>query len=98
MSLLYYVSSVFCFHICFILLLRGPIFLTTGIRAMVTRRKRGFLDRVGAMSEDGKFSVEKFNGQNYQLWKMQMEDYLYQKDLFLPLSGVAKKSATMKDE
>jgi hypothetical protein len=29
---------------------------------------------------------------------MQMEDYLYQKDLFLPLSGVAKKPATMKDE
>jgi hypothetical protein len=27
-----------------------------------------------------------------------MEDYLYQKDLFLPLSGVAKKPATMKDE
>jgi hypothetical protein len=22
------------------------------------------------MSEDGKFRVEKFNGQNYQLWKM----------------------------
>jgi hypothetical protein len=46
---------------------------------------------VGAMSEDGKFRVEKFNGQNYQLWKMQMEDYLYQKDLFLPLGGIAKK-------
>ena len=27
-----------------------------------------------------------------------MEDYLYQKDLFLPLSGVAKKLAAMKDE
>jgi hypothetical protein len=27
-----------------------------------------------------------------------MEDYLYQKDLFLPLSGVAKKPAAMKDE
>jgi hypothetical protein len=53
---------------------------------------------VGAMSEDGKFRVEKFNGQNYQLWKMQMEDYLYQKDLFLPLSGVEKKPAAMKDE
>jgi hypothetical protein len=53
---------------------------------------------VGAMSEDGKFRVEKFNGQNYQLWKMQMEDYLYQKDLFLPLGGVAKKPTTMKDE
>jgi hypothetical protein len=53
---------------------------------------------VGAMSEDGKFRVKKFNGQNYQLWKMQMEDYLYQKDLFLPLGGVAKKSIAMKDK
>jgi hypothetical protein len=50
------------------------------------------------MSEYGKFTVEKFNDQNCQLWKMQMEDYLYQKDLFLPLSGVAKKLAAMKDE
>jgi hypothetical protein len=50
------------------------------------------------MAEDGKFRVKKFNGQNYQLWKMQMEDYLYQKDLFLPLGGIAKKSTTMKDE
>jgi hypothetical protein len=50
------------------------------------------------MSKDGKFRVEKFNGQNYQLWKMQMEDYLYQKDIFLPLSGVEKKPTAMKDE
>jgi hypothetical protein len=50
------------------------------------------------MSEDGKFRVEKFNGQNYQLWKMHMEDYLYHKDLFLPLGRVAKKLTTMKDE
>ena len=27
-----------------------------------------------------------------------MEDYLYQKDLFLPLSRVAKKLVAMKDE
>jgi hypothetical protein len=53
---------------------------------------------VGAMAEDGKFRVEKFDGQNYQLWKMKMEDYLYQKDLFLPLGGIEKKSTTMKDE
>jgi hypothetical protein len=53
---------------------------------------------VGAMVEDGKFKVEKFNDQNYQLWKMKMEDYLYQKDLFLPLGGITKKSTTMKDE
>ena len=50
------------------------------------------------MLEDGKFRVEKFNGQNYQLWKMQMEYYLYQKDLFLPLGRVAKNTTTMKDE
>ena len=28
MSLLYCASSVFCFYICFILLLHGPVFLT----------------------------------------------------------------------
>jgi hypothetical protein len=53
---------------------------------------------VGAMAEDGKFRVEKFNDRNYQLWKMQMEDYLYKKDLFLPLGGITKKMTTMKDE
>jgi hypothetical protein len=82
---------VFYFHICFILLLCDPVFLTTGIREKVTHRKRGFLVRVGEMAEDGKFRVEKFNIQNYQLWKMHMEDYLYQKDLFLPLGGIEKK-------
>jgi hypothetical protein len=50
------------------------------------------------MSKDGKFRVEKFNSQNYQLWKMQMEDYLYQKDLFLPLGRITKKSVATKDE
>jgi hypothetical protein len=45
---------------------------------------------VGAMVEDGNFRVEKFNGQNYHLWKMK-------KDLFLPLGGIEKKSVTMKD-
>jgi hypothetical protein len=29
---------------------------------------------------------------------MQMEDYLYSKDLFIPLGGVAKKPMGMKDE
>jgi RecA-family ATPase len=53
---------------------------------------------VGEMAEDGKFRVEKFNEKNYQLWKMQMEYYLYQKDLFLPLGGIKKKSTTMKDK
>jgi hypothetical protein len=50
------------------------------------------------MSEDGKFRVKKFNDQNYQLWNMHMEDYLYQKDLFLPLGGITKNLAATKDE
>ena len=48
--------------------------------------------------EDGKFRVEKFNDQNYQLQKMKMEYYLYKKDLFLPLGGITKKPTAMKDE
>ncbi|KAK2994756.1 hypothetical protein RJ640_013405 [Escallonia rubra] len=42
---------------------------------------------VGAMAEEGKGNIEKFNGMNFQWWKMQVEDYLYQKDLYLPLVG-----------
>ena len=39
MSLLYCVSSVFCFCICFILLLRGPVFLTHIVEKSVTWRE-----------------------------------------------------------
>jgi len=53
---------------------------------------------VGAMVEDGKFRVEKFNGQNFLLWKMQMEYYLYQKQLHLPLGGKTKMPMGMIDE
>ena len=50
------------------------------------------------MVEEGKFRIKKFNDQKYQLWKMQMEDYLYQKDLYLPLGGKTKQPMTMKDK
>ena len=53
--------------------------------------------QVGAMAEEGKFRIKKFNSQNYQLWKMQMEDYLYQKYLYLPLGRKSKQPAAMKD-
>ncbi|KAK3023141.1 hypothetical protein RJ639_043980 [Escallonia herrerae] len=39
------------------------------------------------MAEEGKGKIEKFNGMNFQWWRMQVEDYLYQKDLYLPLVG-----------
>ena len=50
------------------------------------------------MEEDDTSKVEKFNSQNFPLWKMQMEDYLYQKYLHLPLSRKTKKLTTMTDE
>ena len=50
------------------------------------------------MEEEEKFRVKKFNIQNYQLWNMQMEDYLYQKDLHLPLGEKIEQPMTMNDE
>ncbi|MCO5582908.1 hypothetical protein L7F22_036811 [Adiantum nelumboides] len=47
------------------------------------------------MADEGKLKTEKFNGNNYQHWKMQIEDYLYNKDLYLPLDGFQSKPATM---
>eukprot|EP00253_Pinus_taeda_P023263 PITA_23263 len=42
------------------------------------------------MAEDGKFRVKKFNDKNFSLWKVQMEDYMYQKDMYLPLGEKTK--------
>ena len=54
--------------------------------------------QVGAMANEGKLRVDRFNGQNFQLWKMQMEDYLYQKDLWKPLEGKMKNQGSMSIE
>ena len=53
---------------------------------------------MGVMGEEGKFKIEKFNGKNYQRWKMQIVDFLYQKDLYLPLGGLEKKPANMMED
>ncbi|MCO5582587.1 hypothetical protein L7F22_036485 [Adiantum nelumboides] len=50
------------------------------------------------MVEEGKLKIEKFNGKNYQHWKMQIKDYLYNKDLYMPLEGYETKPLTMTDE
>ncbi|KAK2983104.1 hypothetical protein RJ640_013635 [Escallonia rubra] len=39
------------------------------------------------MAKEGKGKIEKLNGMNFQWWKMQVEDCLYQKDLYLQLVG-----------
>ena len=41
-----------------------------------------------------KLGIEKFNGSDFNFWKMQIEDYLYQKDLHEPLTGVKPESMT----
>jgi len=53
--------------------------------------KGGFLDRVGEMAEEGKFKVEKFNEQNYQLWKIKMEKYLHHDNISLPFGWNRKE-------
>ena len=50
------------------------------------------------MADQGKLKVEKFNAQNFQLWEIQMEDYLYQKDLWKPLEGKTKNQGNMTEE
>ena len=47
--------------------------------------------------ETGKASrIEKFDGIDFEFWRMQIKDYLYGKKLHLPLLG--EKPATMKDD
>ena len=47
------------------------------------------------MAED-KIKIEKFNGTNYSFWKMQMEDVLFQRDLYQPIIG--SKPTDMEQE
>lgn len=50
------------------------------------------------MAEYGMIRVEKFNDQNYHMWNMYMEYYMYLKFMYLPLSIKSKKSTTMMDK
>ena len=46
--------------------------------------------------EEGKVKIKKFDGRDFSFWKMQIEDYLYQKKLYQLLSGF--KLDNMKQE
>ena len=49
------------------------------------------------VGEEGKASgIKKFDGTDFGYWKMQIEDYLYGKKLYLPLLG--KKLNSMEEE
>jgi hypothetical protein len=65
---LYCIVYILCFISTFVLFYFSTILFFQQLvsEQKVTRRKRGFLFRMGAMEKDGKFRVEKFNDQNYQ--------------------------------
>ena len=44
--------------------------------------------------DSSKLGIEKFDGSDFSFLKMQIEDYLYQKDLHEPLTEVKPKSMT----
>ena len=45
-----------------------------------------------ANAEEGISKIEKFNGSNIAFWRSQIEDYLYQKDLYQPVLGKEKRA------
>ena len=65
---------------------------------MVNSQERRVPSSSGTNGGRRKFRVEKFSGQNYQLWKMKMEDYLYHKYMYLSLGGKEKQLVAMKEE
>ena len=50
--------------------------------------------RVGAIAEECKVRIEKFDGKDFGFWNMHIEDYLYEKKLYEPLSR--KKAEKME--
>jgi len=49
------------------------------------------------MADEGNIRVERFNGTNFEFWKMQIGDYPYQKNLNLPLSQKVQKLKEMSE-
>ena len=48
-------------------------------------------------ADEGKVKIEKFDGADFGFWKMQIEDYLYQKKLYQPLLGKKPNNITKDD-
>jgi len=49
------------------------------------------------MAREGTKKVKQFDGTNFSYWKAQMEDYLYQKDLYAPLEGIDAGKGKLSD-
>ena len=54
---------------------------------------------MGAMSREELkgYGIEKFDGTDFEYWRMQIEDYLYENKLHLPLLGEKPESMSVAD-
>ena len=84
-----YIFSILFFVFIQIECVRCCAILTTGIRA---KRKSPWSVKM----ENSKIGIEKFDESDFGFWKMQIEDYLYQKDLHELLLGVKPDTMTTK--
>ena len=50
------------------------------------------------MDEEDKWKIEKFSGQNFGLWKVQIESLLIKQDLQPALLGKTKGKGSLSDE
>ena len=50
------------------------------------------------MASSGKIEIEKFNGQNFELWKLKMEDLLVDKDQWITVDLGTKPSGVTDEE
>ena len=49
------------------------------------------------MASNGKIEIEKFNGRSFELWKLEMEDLLVEKDQWIMVDS-STKPTEMSDE
>ena len=49
------------------------------------------------MASQGSSQIEKFDGSDFGYWKIQVEDYLYQKNLYQPLTGLNPEAMSATD-
>nr|GEU34948.1 retrovirus-related Pol polyprotein from transposon TNT 1-94 [Tanacetum cinerariifolium] len=49
------------------------------------------------MAEDGKIKIDEFDGHDFGFWRMQIEDYLYQKKLYEPLEEAKPTGINAED-
>ena len=47
--------------------------------------------------DEGKVKIDKLDGRDFNFWKMQIEDYLYQKKLHEPLLGMMPEGMKQQD-